>query len=123
VLASVISTPSADRAVVNAGLKSISGERGPPWMHGCAGVECAGISDEHCKLTTTPGVSPPSLGKKIWLIPGHCDPTVNLHDRYVGVRDGRVEALWPIVPAAPAFERRSIAGQVNRAGALIPATA
>jgi 3-hydroxy-D-aspartate aldolase len=30
------------------------------------------------------------------LIPGHCDPTVNLHDWYIGVRGGRVEALWPI---------------------------
>ena len=37
-----------------------------------------------------------TLGDKIWLIPGHCDPTVNLHDWYVGVRHGRVEALWPI---------------------------
>ena len=36
------------------------------------------------------------LGDKVWLIPGHCDPTVNLHDWYVGVRDGRVEVLWPV---------------------------
>jgi 3-hydroxy-D-aspartate aldolase len=37
-----------------------------------------------------------SLAEKVLLIPGHCDPTVNLHDWYVGVRKGRVEALWPI---------------------------
>jgi 3-hydroxy-D-aspartate aldolase len=96
VLASVISTPSADRAIVDAGLKSISGERGPPWVHGRPGMECAGISDEHSKLTMTRGATPPILGDKIWLIPGHCDPTVNLHDWYVGVRNGRVDALWPI---------------------------
>ena len=36
------------------------------------------------------------LGDRVWLIPGHCDPTINLHDWYVGVRGGRVEALWPI---------------------------
>ena len=36
------------------------------------------------------------LGEKVWLIPGHCDPTVNLHDWYVGVRNGRVEVLWPV---------------------------
>src|SRR5262249_36021606 len=36
------------------------------------------------------------LGEEVWLIPGHCNPTVNLHDWYVGVRRGRVEALWPI---------------------------
>ena len=96
VLASVISTPSVNRAIVDAGLKSLSGERGPPWVHGHSGLECSSLSDEHGKMTIGPGVKPPRLGEKIWLIPGHCDPTVNLHDWYVGVRDGRVEALWPI---------------------------
>src|SRR6516162_505781 len=43
-----------------------------------------------------PRARPLSLGEKLWLIPGHCDPTVNLHDWYVGVRNGRVETLWPI---------------------------
>jgi 3-hydroxy-D-aspartate aldolase len=35
-------------------------------------------------------------GDRLLLIPPHCDPTVNLHDWYVGVRSNRVEALWPI---------------------------
>lgn len=96
VLASVISTPSAQRAIVDAGLKSVSGERGPPWVYGRSGLECIGLSDEHGKLASTPGATPPNLGEKIWLIPGHCDPTVNLHDWYVGVRNGQVEALWSI---------------------------
>ena len=56
-----------------------------------------GISDEHGKLRRRAGCrAPPCWGEKLWLIPGHCDPTVNLHDWYVGVRDGRVETLWPI---------------------------
>ena len=55
VLASVISTPSTNRAVVDAGLKSISGERGPPWVRGRSGLECAGISDEHSKIAVAPG--------------------------------------------------------------------
>jgi 3-hydroxy-D-aspartate aldolase len=38
----------------------------------------------------------PRLGEKLMLIPGHCDPTINLHDWYVGIRNGRVEALWPV---------------------------
>ena len=37
------------------------------------------------------------VGRKLKLIPGHCDPTVNLHDWFVAVRGGRVEAAWPIV--------------------------
>jgi len=96
VLASVISTPTRERAIVDAGLKSYSGEKGNPWVHGLEDVEVTGISDEHGKLLLGPKAKPLKLGDKVWLIPGHCDPTVNLHDWYVGVRHGRVEALWPI---------------------------
>jgi len=96
VLASVISVPTADRAIVDAGLKSYSAERGPPWVHDRPDVEVTGVSDEHGKLKVGPRARPLSLGEKVWLIPGHCDPTVNLHDWYVGVRKGRVETLWPI---------------------------
>ena len=36
------------------------------------------------------------MGEKLLLVPGHCDPTVNLYDWYVCTRRGVVEALWPI---------------------------
>jgi D-serine deaminase-like pyridoxal phosphate-dependent protein len=96
VLASVISTAAPDRAIVDAGLKSYSGEKGPPWVHGREDVQLTNMSDEHGKLMLGPKAKKLKPGEKIWLIPGHCDPTVNLHDWYVGVRNGRVEALWPI---------------------------
>lgn len=94
VLASVMSVPNNERAIVDAGLKSMSYEKGPPWVHGRSDLECVGLSDEHGKLKIKG--KRPALGEKVMLIPGHCDPTVNLHDWYVGVRRGRVEALWPI---------------------------
>ena len=55
--------------------------------------------DEHGVLR--PGADPlPEIGETVWLVPGHCDPTVNLHDRYVGVRggldDGMVECVWKV---------------------------
>jgi D-serine deaminase-like pyridoxal phosphate-dependent protein len=96
VLATVMSVPTADRAIVDAGLKSYSAEKGPPRVHGAADVEVIGVSDEHGKLRIGPGATRLRLGDRVMLIPGHCDPTVNLHDWYVGVRNGRVEALWPI---------------------------
>jgi 3-hydroxy-D-aspartate aldolase len=96
VLATVMSTPRADRAVVDAGLKSYSAEKGPPWVHGRPGLEVVGVSDEHGKIAVGPGAEPLRLGDQVLLIPGHCDPTVNLHDWYVAVRGGRVESLWPI---------------------------
>ena len=36
------------------------------------------------------------MGEKVLLVPGHCDPTVNLYDEFVCVRRGKVEALWPV---------------------------
>ncbi len=96
VLATVMSVPTADRAIVDAGLKSMSGERGMPWVHGRDDIEVTGMSDEHGKLQLGPRAQRLALGDRVMLIPGHCDPTINLHDWYVAVRGGRVEALWPI---------------------------
>ena len=96
VLATVMSKTTSDRAIVDAGLKSYSGEKGPPWVHGRPGLEVVGVSDEHGKIKIGPDAQRLSLGDKVMLIPGHCDPTVNLHDWYVAVRNGRVESLWPI---------------------------
>ena len=96
VLASVMSTPAPDRAVVDAGLKSYSAEKGPPWVHGREDVESPASPTSTASSCSGRRRSRSKLGEKVWLIPGHCDPTVNLHDWYVGVRNGRVEALWPI---------------------------
>ena len=96
VLATVMSVPARERAIVDAGLKSYSTEKGLPWIHGRVDVEVTGASDEHGNLRVAPRAAPLHLGEKVLLIPGHCDPTVNLHDWYVAVRGGRVEALWPI---------------------------
>jgi D-serine deaminase-like pyridoxal phosphate-dependent protein len=96
VLATVMSTPTPERAIVDAGLKSYSAEKGLPWVHGRQGLEVTGVSDEHGKIRIGPDAQPLKLGDRVMLIPGHCDPTINLHDWYVGLRNGRVETLWPI---------------------------
>lgn len=96
VLASVMSRPVDGRAIVDAGLKSYSAEKGPPWVAGIEDAEVTGVSDEHGKIEFGPKAPRLALGQKVRLIPGHCDPTVNLHEWYVGIRRGRVEALWPI---------------------------
>ena len=96
VLATVMSVPAADRAIVDAGLKSYSGEKGPPWVHARDDIAVTGMSDEHGRLQLGAKARRLRLGEKLMLIPGHCDPTINLHDEYVAVRKGRVEALWPI---------------------------
>lgn len=85
---------AADHAVVDAGLKAMTTEKGMPWVHGRAGMEYTRASDEHGELKVSGGRL--RRGDKLMLIPPHCDPTVNLYDWYVGVRNDRVETLWPI---------------------------
>jgi 3-hydroxy-D-aspartate aldolase len=97
VLATVMSAPSTDRAVVDAGLKASSVDSGMPLVYQRPGVEYAKASDEHGVLRIAAGANAPELGEKILLVPGHCDPTVNLYDWLVCVRKGTVEAIWPVV--------------------------
>src|SRR5882672_4741708 len=96
VLATVMSAPSPGHAVLDAGLKASSVDSGLPQVHQRPGVEYVRASDEHGVLKIAAGAKAPSLGEKLLLVPGHCDPTVNLYDWLVCVRRGRVEALWPV---------------------------
>ena len=96
VLATVMSVPARDRVVVDAGLKASSVDSGMPQVHDRPGVEYIKASDEHGVLKIAGGANAPKLGEKLMLVPGHCDPTVNLYDWLVGVRKGSVEALWPV---------------------------
>jgi D-serine deaminase-like pyridoxal phosphate-dependent protein len=96
VLTTVMSQVAAGRAVVDAGLKASSVDSGMPQLWQLPGVEYVNASDEHGVLSIAPGVRSPGLGEKLLLVPGHCDPSVNLYDWYVCVRRGVVEALWPV---------------------------
>ncbi|MCH9672866.1 MAG: DSD1 family PLP-dependent enzyme [Gammaproteobacteria bacterium] len=98
----VMSYPDTDRAVVDAGLKAMSFDSGMPTVHQRAGIEYVSASDEHGKISLS-GVNDLRLGDKLLMVPGHCDPTVNMHDWYVCVRGGVVEALWPIVARGALF--------------------
>ena len=91
----VMSRPRPDQAVVDAGLKASSVDSGMPRVVDAEGVEYVKASDEHGVLKLNGGRGY-AIGDKLKLIPGHCDPTVNLYDYYVCVRGGKVEALWPI---------------------------
>ena len=96
VLATVMSAPSPGHAVLDAGLKASSVDSGLPQVHERPGVEYVKASDEHGVLKISAGARAPKLGEKLLLVPGHCDPTVNLYDWFVCVRKGRVEALWAV---------------------------
>ena len=95
VLATVMSIAQSDVAIVDAGLKALAVDSGMPLAWQRPGIEYVGASDEHGKLRCQTGARP-SLGEKLLLVPGHCDPTVDRYDWYVGVRSGLVECVWPV---------------------------
>ncbi len=96
VYATVVSRPAEERAVLDAGLKALAVDSGMPRLADRDDADYVRASDEHGVLKLAPGNRPLLVGDKLRLIPGHCDPTVNLYDCYVGYRGRRVEALWPI---------------------------
>ena len=109
VLTTVMSQTASDRAVVDAGLKALSVDSGLPELKDAPGLIYEKANDEHgliqCRHSEhDPALEPESLlGKKLWLIPGHCDPTVNLYDELVVVREGQVVNTWPVLARGRLF--------------------
>ncbi len=102
ILTSVMSHTKADKAIVDAGLKAQSVDSGLPTVFGRNDkVEYLKCSDEHGVVGDPDGVL--NINDKLKLVPGHCDPTCNVHDWYVGVRDGKVETLWPVSARGKAY--------------------
>src|SRR6266567_1895680 len=100
ILSTVISRPAPNRAVVDAGLKSLSIDSGMPEPKGLAGVKYRPGGDEHGILTWDESVEPANIklevGDRIEFIPSHIDTTINLHDYYYAYRNGKLEAIWPV---------------------------
>jgi len=94
ILGSVVSRPSAERLVLDVGWKTASSDSGPP-VAKTTGWSFEFAGDEHGILHRTGGLSL-ALGDKIELVPSHCDTTVNLYDWFFGIRNGRIETVWPI---------------------------
>lgn len=98
---SVMSHVKPHRAVCDAGLKALSVDSGLPVIFGRGDLDYVGCSDEHGVIADPNGTL--GLNDKLKLVPGHCDPTCNLHDWYVGIRDGQVECLWPVTARGMGF--------------------
>lgn len=96
VLASVMSVTRDGMAVLDAGHKAVAVDSGPPLVWQQPDVRYAGPSDEHGQLFWETGGRRFAPDERVRLVPGHCDPTVDRYDWYVGVRGGRVECLWPV---------------------------
>jgi 3-hydroxy-D-aspartate aldolase len=100
VLASVIHC-SGRKAIVDAGLKGFSTDRafGPEPLD-VSGVRYEFAGDEHGRLVLEDAGRDIQPGEKLRFIVPHCDPTVNLYDRFFCVRGEIVEDEWPIMERA-----------------------
>jgi len=94
ILTSVMSHAKPDTAICDAGLKAQSVDSGLPVIFGREDVEYVKCSDEHGIIADPTGAL--AINDRLKLVPGHCDPTCNVYDWYVGVRGGTVECLWPV---------------------------
>ena len=101
ILTSVMSHAKPDKAIVDAGLKAQSVDSGLPVIFGRTDVKYVKCSDEHGVVEDLGNVL--KVNDKLKLVPGHCDPTCNVHDWYVGVRGGKVEVVWPVSARGKAY--------------------
>ena len=102
VVTTVVSRPTADRAILDGGSKTFSAAvlRGDA---GCMGhvveypeARFTGASEEHGNVDVSACEQKPQIGERVQVLPVHPCPTFNEHDEIVAVRQGRVEAIWPV---------------------------
>ncbi len=96
VMSTVISRPGPCRIVTDSGKKAMSSDAALPKPRGVGGLASLGFSAEHGVITTDEPVVDLAVGDRLEWIIGYGDTTVALHDEMYGVRDGRVEVVWPI---------------------------
>ena len=95
-LATVVSRPAADRAILDIGRKSVSDYRTPPTLPKHPGCSVIGLSAEHATVEVAPGADL-KIGDRLSVIPGYSDFTFVLHNRVLGHRGGRVETTWDLL--------------------------
>ena len=97
VLATVTSRPAPDRIVVDAGFKVMSGNVAVPRLIDVPDVESLRLHAEHGVITLGKPAESPRVGEKVEFIVGYGDSTVTLHNEMWGVRNDRLEVVWPIL--------------------------
>lgn len=107
VLATVISRPAAERAVLDAGSKSLfseparrgfalAGYDGFGYIREAPEAKIVRLSEEHAVVQLPGGVDFPPVGAMVEIIPNHVCPAVNLHDEFHVVEGEAVVDTWPI---------------------------
>jgi len=100
VLTTVVSRPTADRAILDAGSKTLSSD-----MLGLEGygliteypeARIYALSEEHGQVDLALCPRKPEIGEPVTIVPNHCCVVTNLFNEVVGLRRGAVEVIWPV---------------------------
>jgi len=97
VLATVVSRPQRDRAVLDSGRKTLHSDFAAPRVVGYEDAVVKRLSAEHCELALGPQSQELKIGDKVELVIGYGDFTTVLHDEFYGFRNDRLEVVWPIL--------------------------
>ena len=96
ILTTIVSRPAPDRAIIDAGRKTMNAEVHMPHVLGREDIHIVSLSAEHGKLQLDESARNLNIGDRLELIPGYGDLTTVLHDRFYACRGDRVEAVWPL---------------------------
>ena len=97
ILATVTSRPTPTRIICDAGKKTMSSDGAVPKPVLDGPVRRVGLSAEHATIEMENPTDSPRVGDKIEFIVGYTDTTVHLHEELYAIRDGVIEAVWPVV--------------------------
>ena len=96
----VVSRPTADRATLDAGSKVLTSDqyfvKGHGHLPDYPEARIVSLSEEHAVVDLSACGDRPSVGDVVEVIPNHCCVVSNMVDEVYGVRDGRVEVVWPV---------------------------
>ena len=95
-IATVVSRPTPDRAIIDAGRKTMNSEAETPRVISHPGILVQSLSAEHGTLLLAPEARGLMIGERLALMPGYSDFTCVLHDRFFAFRDQRLEEIWPL---------------------------
>lgn len=95
-LATVVSRPTRERAIVDAGRKTHNMEIHPPRVVGRDDARFVSLSAEHGVLELAPSAQDIQIGDRLTIIPGYADFSTVLHNEFYAFRGDRLEAIWPL---------------------------
>ena len=106
--ATVVSRPAPDRAIIDAGSKTLSSDLLPPDLiqrglgsgYGLVleypGAVIERVNEEHGMLDLSACARRPEIGERVRIVPNHVCVVTNLHDEVVLARDGVVSEIVPV---------------------------